>query len=166
MKMLFIGNTWFRRKIVYHNKMHLHYPSLKKRLAPSSIKSRTHVFKKVSATALDYAYVFLILTRVFSLQKSRLVFYDIIYVIMYEIIYFTLAFFYPHYELNEQAVIVCRLEYENTYRLFYKQHFFPSTQLQCFLTFHQFIFKCCLGVNIYTYMCIYREDSISVISIY
>ena len=87
--MLFIGNTWFRRKIVYHNKMHLHYPSLKKRLAPSSIKSRTHVFKKVSATALDYAYVFLILTRVFSLQKSRLVFYDIIYVIIYEIIYFT-----------------------------------------------------------------------------
>ena len=122
--MLFIGNTCFRRKIVYHNKMHLHYPSLKKRLAPSSIKSRTHVFKKVSATALDYAYVFLILTRVFSLQKSRLVFYDIIYVIMYEIIYFTLAFFYPYYELNERAVIVCRLEYKNTYRLFYKQHFF------------------------------------------
>ena len=122
MKMLFIGNTWFRRKIVYHNKMHLHYPSLKKRLAPSSIKSRTHVFKKVSATALDYAYVFLILTRVFSLQKSRLVFYDIIYVIMYEIKYFT--FFYAHYEWNEQAVIVCRLEYKNTYTLFYKQHFF------------------------------------------
>ena len=122
--MLFIGNTCFRRKIVYHNKMHLHYPSLKKRLAPSSIKSRTHVFKKVSVTALDYAYVFLILTRVFSLQKSRLVFYDIIYVIMYEIIYFTLAFFYPHYELNEQAVIVCRFEYKNTYTLFYKQHFF------------------------------------------
>ena len=122
--MLFIGNTCFRRKIVYHNKMHLHYPSLKKRLAPSSIKSRTHAFKKVSATALDYAYVFLILTRVFSLQKSRLVFYDIIYVIIYEIIYFTLAFFYSHYELNEQAVIVCRLEYKNTYTLFYKQHFF------------------------------------------
>ena len=126
--MYFIGNTCFRRKIVYHNKMHLHYPSLKKRLAPSSIKSRTHVFKKVSATALDYAYVFLILTRVFSLQKSRLVFYDIIYVIIYEIIYFTLALFYPHYKLNEPAVIVCRLEYKNTYTVFYKQHFF-STQL-------------------------------------
>ena len=122
--MLFIGNTCFRRKIVYHNKMHLHYPSLKKRLAPSSIKSRTHVFKKVSATALDYAYVFLILTRVFSLQKSRLVFYDIIYVIIYEVICFTLAFFYPHYELNEHAVIVCRFEYKNTYTLFYKQNFF------------------------------------------
>ena len=54
--MLFIGNICFRRKIVYHNKMHLHYPSLKKRLAPSLIKSRTHVFKKVSVTALDYAY--------------------------------------------------------------------------------------------------------------
>ena len=75
--MYFIGSTCFRRKIVYHNKMHLHYPSLKKRFAPSSIKSRTHVFKNVSATALDYAYIFLILTRVFSLQKSRLVFYDI-----------------------------------------------------------------------------------------
>ena len=122
--MYFIGNTCFRRKIVYHNKMHLHYPSLKKRLAPSSIKSRTHVFKKVSATALDYACVFLIWTRVFSLQKSRLVFYDITYVIMYEIIYFTSAFFYLHYELNEQAVIVCRFEYKNTYTLFYKQHFF------------------------------------------
>ena len=66
--------------------MHLHYPSLKKRLAPSLIKSHTDVFKKVSVTAFAYAYVFLILTRVFSLQKSRLVFYDIIYVIMYEII--------------------------------------------------------------------------------
>ena len=120
--MYFIGNTCFRRKIVYHNKMHLHYPSLKKRLAPSSIKSRTHVFKKVSATALDYAYVFLILTRVFSLQKSRLIFYDIIYVIIYEIIYFKL--FYAHYEWNEQAVTVCQLEYKNTYTLFYKQHFF------------------------------------------
>ena len=91
--MYFIGNTCFRRKIVYHNKMHLHYPSFKKRLAHSSIKPRTYVFKKVSATALDYAYVFLILARVFLLQKSKLVFYDIIYVIIYEIIYFMLAFF-------------------------------------------------------------------------
>ena len=60
-----------------------------------------------------------------SLQKSRLVFYDIIYDMIYEIIYFTLAcFFYPNYELNEQAVVVCRLEYKNTYTLFYKQIFF------------------------------------------
>ena len=59
----------------------------------NKIKPRTYVFKKVSATALDYAYVFLIFARVFLLQKSRLLFYDIIYVIIYEIIYFTLAFF-------------------------------------------------------------------------
>ena len=115
--MYFIGNTCFRRKIVYHNKMHLHYPSLKKRLAPSSIKSRTHVFKKVSATALDYAYVFLILTRVFSLQKSRLVFYDIIYVIIYEIIYFTFFFLLILNGMNK----LCRLEYKNTYTLQYLQ---------------------------------------------
>ena len=74
--------------------MHLHNPSLRKRLAPSSIKARTHVLKKVSATAPDYAHVFLILTRVFSLQKSKLTFYDIINVIMYEITYFMLAFFF------------------------------------------------------------------------
>ena len=79
-KMYFIRNTYFRRKIVWHNKMHLHYPSLKKRLAPFSFKPRTHVFKKVSITALNYTYVFLILTRGFLLQKSRLVFYDIIYI--------------------------------------------------------------------------------------
>ena len=90
--MYFIGNTCFRRKIVYHNKMHLHYPSLKKRLAPSSIKPRTYVFKKVSVTELNYIYVFLILTRRFLLQKSRQLFYDIIYVIIYDIIYFMLAF--------------------------------------------------------------------------
>ena len=110
MKMYFIGNTCFRRKIVYHNKMHLHYPSLKKRLAPSSIKPRTYVFKKVSIKALIYTYVFLIWTRGFLLQKSRLVFYNTIFVIIYEIIYFILAFYYSHYELNEQAVIVCSLE--------------------------------------------------------
>ena len=90
--MYFIGNTCFWRKIVYHNKMHLHYPSLKKRLAPSSIKPRTYVFKKVSVTELNYIYVFLILTRGFLLQKSRQLFYDIIYVIIYDIIYFMLAF--------------------------------------------------------------------------
>ena len=122
--MYFIGNSCFQRKIVYHNKIHLHYPSFKKRLASSSIKPRTYVFEKVSATAIDYAYVFIILTRVFSLQNSRVVFYDIIYVIIYEIIYFAQAVFYPHYEFNEQAVIVCRLEYKNTYTIFYKQHFF------------------------------------------
>ena len=122
--MYFIGNTCFRRKIVYYNKMYVHFPILRKRLTPSLTKPRTYVFKNVSATALHYAYVFLILTRVFSSQKSRLAFYDIIYVIIYEIIYFTLAFFYSHYELNEQAVIVCRLEYKNTYTLFYKQNFF------------------------------------------
>ena len=91
--MYFTGNACFRRKIVYHNKMQLHYPSFKKRLAHSSIKPGTYVFNKVSTTTLDYAYVFLILARVFLLQKSRLVFYDIIYVIIYEIIYFTLPFF-------------------------------------------------------------------------
>ena len=81
----------------------------------------------------------------FSLQKSRLVFYDIIHVIIYEVIHFTLAFSYPHYELNEQAVIVCRLEYKNTYKRFYQATFFSSTQ--CFLTFYQFSVKCCLGVT-------------------
>ena len=121
--MYFIGNTCFRRKIVYHNKMHLHYPSLKKRLAPSSIKSRTHVFKKVSATALDYAYVFLILTRVFSLQKSRLVFYDIIYVIIYEIIYFTLAFLLASLWI-EWTSHNYLLSWIQKYTLFCKQHFF------------------------------------------
>ena len=147
MKILFIGNTCFRRKIVYHNKMHLHYPSLKKRLAPSSIKSRTHVFKKVSATALDYAYVFLILTRVFSLQKSRLVFYDIIYVIIYEIIYFTLVFFFNlHYELNEQAALLADLNTKISI-CFFPSNIFSSTQFQCFLTFHPFSVKCCLGVS-------------------
>ena len=90
--MYFIGNTCFPRKIVYHNKMHLHYPSLKKRLAPSSIKPRTYVFKKVSVTKLNHTYVFLILTRGFLLQKSRLLFYDIIYIIIYNITYFMLAF--------------------------------------------------------------------------
>ena len=43
--------------------MHLHYSSFKKSLAPSSIKSQTYVFKNVSVTALNYTYVFLILTR-------------------------------------------------------------------------------------------------------
>ena len=90
--MYFIENTCLRRKIVCHNKMHLHYPSLKKGLAPSSIKPRTYVFKKVSVTELNYIYVFLILTRRFLLQKSRQLFYDIIYVIIYDIIYFMLAF--------------------------------------------------------------------------
>ena len=52
--MYFIGNTCFRRKIVYHNKMHLHYSSLKERVAPSSIKLRTYVFKKVSFTERNY----------------------------------------------------------------------------------------------------------------
>ena len=64
------------------------------------------------------------MTRVFQLQKSWLVFYDIIYGIIYEMIYFKLAFFYCHYEVNEEAVILCRPEYENTYTVFYKQHFF------------------------------------------
>ena len=41
MKMYFIGNTCFRRQIVY-----LDYPSLKKRLAHSLIKPRTYFFKK------------------------------------------------------------------------------------------------------------------------
>ena len=91
--MYFIGNTCFRRKIVYYNKMYVHFPILRKRLTPSLTKPRTYVFKNVSATALHYAYVFLILTRVFSSQKSRLAFYDITYVIIYEIIYFTLALF-------------------------------------------------------------------------
>ena len=50
--------------------------------------------------------------RVFSLQKSKLIFYDIIYLIIYEIIYF--KFFYAHYEWHDQAVIVCHLEYKNT----------------------------------------------------
>ena len=90
--MYFIENTCLRRKIVCHNKMHLHYPSLKKRLALSSIKPRAYVFKKVSVTELNYIYVFLILTRGFLLQKSRQLFYDIIYVIIYDIIYFMLAF--------------------------------------------------------------------------
>ena len=145
--MYFIGNTCFRRKIVYHNKMHLHYPSLKKRLAPSSIKSRTHVFKKVSATALDYAYVFLILTRVFSLQKSRLVFYDIIYVIIYEIIYFTLAFFLSSLWIEWTSRNCLPSWIQKYLHAFLQATFFSSTQLQCFLTFHQFIVKCCLGVT-------------------
>ena len=133
--MYFNGNTCFRRKIVYHNKMHLHYPSLKKRLAPSSIKSRTHVFKKVSATALDYAYVFLILTRVFSLQKSRLVFYDIIYVIIYEIIYFTLAFLLASLWIEWTSHNYLPSWIQKYLHAFLQATFFSSTQVQCFLTF-------------------------------
>ena len=139
--MYFIGNTWFRRKIVYHNKMHLHYPSLKKRLAPSSIKSRTHVFKKVSATALDYAYVFLILTRVFSLQKSRLVFYDIIYVIMYEIIYFTLAFFLSSLWI-EWTNRNCLSSWIRKYlQAFLQATFFPFNSASVFLNFSSVYFQ-------------------------
>ena len=62
---------------MYHNKIHLHYASFKKRLARSSIKHQIYFFKKVCVAALNFAYIFLILTRVFSQQKSRLVFHDI-----------------------------------------------------------------------------------------
>ena len=145
--MLVIGNTYFRRKIVYHNKMHLHFLSLKKRLAPSSIKSRTHVFKKVSVRAFDYTYVFLILTKVFSLQKSRLVFYDIIYAIMYEIIYFTLAFFLSSLRIEWTSRNCLSSSIRKYLHAFLEATFFSSTQLQCFLPFHQFIVKWCLGVT-------------------
>ena len=45
---------------------------------PSSIKHRTYIFYKVFAVALNFAYLFLIFTGVFSQQKSRLLFFDII----------------------------------------------------------------------------------------
>ena len=85
--MYFNGNTCFRRKIVY-----LDYPSLKERLAPSLIKPRTYFFKKVSATALKFIICFPNLTIVLPQQKSRLVFHDITYIIIYDIMYFMLAF--------------------------------------------------------------------------
>ena len=56
-------------------------------------------------------------------------------------------FFDSHYELNKQAVIVCRLEYKNTYSFFLQATPLSSTELQCFLTFHQLSVKCCLGVT-------------------
>ena len=120
--MLFIGNTCFRRKIVYHNKMHLHYPSLKKRLAPSSIKSRTHVFKKVKchSTWLRIRFADFDKSVLITKIKASILWYHLCYHIWNHIFYI----FYAHYEWNEQAVIVCRLEYKNTYTLFYKQHFF------------------------------------------
>ena len=145
--MHFIGNTCFRIKIVYHNKMHLHYPSLRKRLAPFSIKARTHVLKKVSATALDYAHVFLILTRVFSLQKSKLAFYDIINVIMYEITYFMLAFFLSSLRIEWTSRNHLSSSIRKYLHAFLQARFFSSTQLQHLLTFRQFIVKCCLGVT-------------------
>ena len=88
----------------------------------------------------------------FSLQKRWLVFYDIIHVIIYEVIYFTLAFFYPHYELNQQAIIVCRLEYKNTYKSFDQATFFSSTQLHCFLTFYQFSVSLCVCIGKIVYL--------------
>ena len=61
--------------------------------------------------------------------------------------YFMLAFNQSHYELNEQVIIVCRLEYKNTYTLFLQAMPFSSTQHQCFLTFHPLSVSCCLGVT-------------------
>ena len=147
--MYFIGNTCFRRKIVYHNKMHLHYSSLKERVAPSSIKLRTYVFKKVSFTERNYTYVFLILTRGLLFQKSRLVFYDVNYVIIYDIIYFMLAFllFSSWIELAGRN---CLLSWIQTYlNIFLQATPFYSAQLQRFLTFHQLSVKCCLGSTWY-----------------
>ena len=69
--MYFIGNSCFRRKLVYHNKMHLYYSSFKKSLAPSSIKSQTYIFKNVSVATLNYTYVFLILTRYVYLSGRK-----------------------------------------------------------------------------------------------
>ena len=47
-------------------------------ITPSLINPRTYFFKKVCAAAFNFEYISLILTRVFSKQKSRLLFYDII----------------------------------------------------------------------------------------
>ena len=146
--MYFIGNACFRRKIVYHNKMHLHYPSLNKRLAPTSINPQTQVFKKVRATALDYAQVFLILTRVFSLQKSRLVFYDIIYVIIYEIIYFTFFMLIMNGMNKPQLFVVLNTKIPTC--------FFTSNSASVFLNFSsvqcQMLLRCYL---IYINICVY-----------
>ena len=136
----------FRRKIMYHDKMHLHSPSLKNRLAPSSSKPRTYVFKKVSVAALNHIYVFLILTRGFLLQKWRLVFYDIIYVIIYDI-YFMLAFLLFSLWI-EWASRNCLLSWIQKYlHIFLKATPFSSTQLHGFLTFHQLSIKYCLGLT-------------------
>ena len=136
----------FRRKIMYHKEMHLHSLSLKKRLAPSSSKPRNYFFKKVSLAALNHIYVFLILTRGFLLQKWRLVFYDIIYVIIYDI-YFMLAFLLFSLWI-EWASRNCLLHWLQKYvHIFSKATLFSSTQRQIFLTFHQVSIKYCLGVT-------------------
>ena len=72
-----IGNTCFRRKIGYHNKMHLHQASLKKYYCLPRLNPGNTVFKKNLPRHL-ISYVFLILTRAFSQQKSRLKFFDVI----------------------------------------------------------------------------------------
>ena len=143
MKILFIGNTCFRRKIVYHNKMHLHYPSLKKRLAPSSIKSQ----KNVSATALDYAYVFhnfdksVLITKI----KASILWYHLCYHVWNHIFYVSIFLSSLWIEWTSRN---CLSSWIRKYpQAFLQATFFSSTQLPSSLTFHQFIVKYCLGVT-------------------
>ena len=120
--MYFIGNTYFRRKTVYHNKIDLHYPSLKKWLASSSIKPWTCVSKKSKWHSIWLRISFLNFDKSVLIikLKASILWYHLCYHLWNHIFYI----FSAHYEWNEQAVIVCRLEYKNTYTLFYKQHFF------------------------------------------
>ena len=68
--MYFIGNTCFPTKIVYRNKIHLYYAGIKKDYRLARLEPGDTIF---FAAALNFTYVFLILTRVFSQQKLTLV---------------------------------------------------------------------------------------------
>ena len=67
-------------------------------------------------------------------------------------------FYYSHYGLNEQGVIVYRLEYKNTYTCFYT-FFFNSASV--FLNFSsvecQMLLRCYL---IYISICVYIENKV------